>query len=100
MAHDHRRHIDERIARLADAQRHLPVAARLQRRVEPAERLQHRRLARPIGGRAIAARGMRLRKAEQSFVIAERSEERRVGKASVSPSRSRWSQYHKTKKTD
>src|SRR3546814_6160253 len=37
----------------------------------PAERLQHRRLARPIGGRAIAARGVRLRKAEQSFVIAE-----------------------------
>src|SRR3546814_20154441 len=30
-----------------------------------------RRLARPIGGRAIAARGVRLREAEQPLVIAE-----------------------------
>src|SRR3546814_15242780 len=71
MAHHHRGDIDERAAGAPDAQRHLPVAARLQRRVEPAELPKQRRLARPIGGRAIAARGVRLREAEQPLVIAE-----------------------------
>src|SRR3546814_20017237 len=44
--------------------------------------------------------GRSVRLIECSLVAVERSEERRVGKECVSPCRSRWSPYHKKKKSN